>query len=865
MGTSRRIDQTTAGRLAAALGAALIAALLLPGGATQAHPADMYAQSISITLTPDGVTLAWTIYPGPLLSPATWAEADRDADERVDPAEAEDWIRARVTLLEGSLDGKPLAWQVDGVTWPGSLARLQLGDEVIRAALSAPWPDTAPGEHSLLLYNRFEEAISINWYTVIGEEGVRFRTPEQSSGQLAVMLVVPEADQAAAGEGLLSEWDSGTPALPGSQAAPQAEIIPGGLPDTRQSTTILTGLVSAETLTPGFVLGALGIALLLGAIHALTPGHGKTLVAAYLVGSRGTLWHAFTLGGVVTLTHTGSVMALGMVTLTISRFLVPTELFPVLEIASGLLIIVMGAALLIQRWRGWRAVRRSRASAPQPERPAGADGADAAPRRRIAIGAPIAARVYDVVLPETPSAGAIRWRSLVALGVSGGLVPCPDAIAILLVALAINRLALGLSMVVVFSVGLAAVLIAIGVAIVRGRRALERMEAFNRAAPALPAVSAAIVLGLGIALTAGAFARTDFAALAAGGEALLAEAAGPQAAAAAFQIEQASVIYMAPDEAERQQVFLLPAAQRGTPIALTAEPLGVRDYALAPDYRTLVYSVPREDGGSDLIAIGTDGQGRRVLLNCGGAACSGPVWSPDGRQVIFERLEMAGPAASQGNTTLWWLDVRSGENGPVFRDTQIPGYSPRWSPDGRWLSYVSPNSSGVQIYNLEGGTSLTIASQMGGPVIWAPGSESLLLLDVRFDKERYITRLLRYNVSEGTIIPLRQDPDIEDRTASWSPDGEQLAVVRALLTPGGSSRGDQLWLMRPDGSDARPLTSEEGIIHGTPIWSPDGRYLLYHRYVLAEQWAQPTLMVMDLTTGEENILIKPGYWPAWLP
>ncbi|GAB4474423.1 MAG: hypothetical protein Kow00124_14400 [Anaerolineae bacterium] len=853
------------GRAAVALGAVLIAAVLLPGGTAQAHPADMYAQSITAELAPEGVTLAWTIYPGPLLSPAVWAEADRSADEHVDPAEAEGWVQARLALLEGSLDGEPLTWQVEGVTWPGSLAGLQLGEETIHVTLRAPWPDAASGEHHLRLYNRFEEAISINWYTVIGEAGVRFHTPEQSGGQLAVLLLMPEAGEAAPGDDLRSEWDSGTPALPGTQAASQTQIIPGGLPDTRQSTTILTGLVSAEALTPGFVLGALGIALLLGAIHALTPGHGKTLVAAYLVGSRGTLWHAFTLGGVVTLTHTGSVMALGVVTLAISRFLVPTALFPVLEIASGLLIIIMGAALLIQRWRGWRAVQRSRAAPSQPAPPARVDAPDPTPRRRITIGAPIAVRVYDDVLPETRSLEAIRWRSLVALGISGGLVPCPDAIAILLVALAINRLALGLSMVVAFSTGLAAVLIAIGVAMVRGRRALERMEAFSQVAPALPAISAAIVLGLGIALTAGAFARADFAVLAAGGEALFEEAAGPQAAAAAFQIERASVIYMAPDENERQQVFLLPAAQGGSPIALTAEPPGVRDYALAPDYHTLIYSVPREDGGSDLIAIGTDGQDRRVLLDCGGAACSGPVWSPDGRQVIFERLEMAGPAASQGNTTLWWLDVRSGESGPVFRDAQIPGYSPRWSPDGRWLSYVSPNSSGVQIYNLAEGTSLTIASQMGGPVIWAPGAESLLLLDVRFDEERYITRLLRYDLAEGAAAPLREEPDIEDRTASWSPDGEQIAVVRALLTPGGSSRGDQLWLMRPDGSEARPLTSGEGIIHGTPVWSPDGRYLLYHRYVLAEQWAQPTLVWMDLASGEETVLIKPGYWPAWLP
>ena len=106
--------------------------------------------------------------------------------------------------------------------------------------------------------------------------------------------------------------------------------------------------------TPGFYALALVVALALGALHALTPGHGKTVVAAYLVGSHGTNLHAVSLGAVTTLTHTGSVLLLGLVALLASRFIVPNDLFPLLEVASGVLIILLGANLLYRRWYEYR-------------------------------------------------------------------------------------------------------------------------------------------------------------------------------------------------------------------------------------------------------------------------------------------------------------------------------------------------------------------------------------------------------------------------------------------------------------------------------------------------------------------------------
>ncbi|HBY98125.1 MAG TPA: ABC transporter permease, partial [Chloroflexi bacterium] len=253
----------------------------------------------------------------------------------------------------------------------------------------------------------------------------------------------------------------------------------------------LDGLLRTPALTGQFFAAALLVALVLGALHALTPGHGKTIVAAYLIGSRGTVGHAAFLGGVVTLTHTGSVLLLGLVALLASRAIVPSRLTPLLELASGALIVVLGLQLL------WRRLRTGRSHPDHP--PHAHDHTDH--RSRITHHGHL--HEHDHHHHHIPDPGEVTWRSLLGLGVSGGLVPCPDAIAILLIAVAIQRVLLGLLLILAFSAGLAAVLIAIGVALVTSKGLLARR--FDRFAPLaqwLPVISAVVVTGLGIAVAA---------------------------------------------------------------------------------------------------------------------------------------------------------------------------------------------------------------------------------------------------------------------------------------------------------------------------------------------------------------------------
>jgi nickel/cobalt transporter (NicO) family protein len=230
----------------------------------------------------------------------------------------------------------------------------------------------------------------------------------------------------------------------------------------------LEALVEGD-LTPAMLLLSLLVAAFWGAAHALTPGHGKALVAAYLIGTRGTPRHAFVLGGTVTVAHTAGVLALGIVTLGLSQLILPEQLYPWLTLVSGLLVIGVGAAVLRQRLR-----RRHHAHDHSHDH------------------GHTHHREHD---------DALTSKGILGVGIAAGLLPCPSALVVLLSAIALHRVALGLALIVAFSIGLAATITAIGLVAVLARRAFSRLSLDGPVVRALPAVSAGLVLLVGVVIT----------------------------------------------------------------------------------------------------------------------------------------------------------------------------------------------------------------------------------------------------------------------------------------------------------------------------------------------------------------------------
>ncbi len=281
----------------------------------------------------------------------------------------------------------------------------------------------------------------------------------------------------------------------GPVAAPPAASLPQNAPaGIVVKNDFLSRLLHRQQIPLNMILIALAIAFGLGGAHALTPGHGKTIVAAYLVGSRGTLKHAAFLGAMVTVTHTVSVFGLGLATLFLFRFIVPEKITEVLGVLSGLSIAMIGGWMLIQRFRGARGYHSH-------------SHGDGRGRRHQYSHKHEQGEAHDhdhgpgghTHLPE----GDISWGSLVTLAVSGGLVPCESALVLLLSAISLGRIGLGLLLLVAFSLGLAGVLMGIGVMVLYAKRLLPERSAIGQGAFMrwAPVASAVVVFAIGVLMT----------------------------------------------------------------------------------------------------------------------------------------------------------------------------------------------------------------------------------------------------------------------------------------------------------------------------------------------------------------------------
>ena len=795
---------------------------LLPQNIVRAHPVDMYAQEQAITLTAQNISIVWKITPGPLLADSVWAAADADHNGAISPPEARAWVAPFLAELSATLNGQSLVLRVDQLHWPTAIDRFRTGEDAIQLQLSAPWPAKIAGAR-LQIHNAHLEDNSLNWFSLTG---LPFAAPTQNNG----LLVVDFSDKS-----VLTSWNSGQPDL----ASQMAQNLTDSQPGASGAAAALVGLVKTQELSPLFLLTALLLSLALGSLHALTPGHGKTLVAAYLIGSRGRSRDAVFLGLVVTLTHTGSVIALGLLTLFVSQYILPGVIAPWLEIVSGVLVIVFGVNLFFQRRQVLTDLFKKK---PRPKQFSLKTATLHQPAARFSLLQPTATQPSHQHGPgghRHVPAGEITWKSLLTLGISGGLVPCPDAIAILLVAVAINRILLGMLLIVAFSVGLALVLILIGIAMVQGMRLVARIDLLNRFSRYTPLVSAVVVAGLGIGLTFNAVNALKF-------------------TSAAAQPEQtASLLYLLPDSQGKLQLMRLPLTG-GAAIPYTHEPDGLAGYALSPDHSMILYLVFDDNAQTTLHTIHADGTQPHLILDCKQAQCGAPVWHPDGRRLVYQRAEPAGETGLP-RFSLWWLDATSGETHPVFRDSGLASYAAAFSPDGQWLSYKSPGNNTLQIFNLLDGRAIAIQipSQSGSTQSWSPAGDVLLFWDGAL-------RVTLYELKSGRKTDLGGEPGQTDYAAIWSPDGAWVAIDREPSAAAQRKRGDQVWLVHPTGADAHLLLGEEDASYSNLVWAADGKALFYTRYSY-QNLGKSEIWHVDVATGKTTRLVVGGMEPVVWP
>ncbi len=329
-----------------------------------------------------------------------------------------------------------------------------------------------------------------------------------------------------------------------------------------------------------------------------------------------------------------------------------------------------------------------------------------------------------------------------------------------------------------------------------------------------------------------------------------------------FVPREPGVLYVAPADAPIRSLWLAPA-EGGEPQEVFAPEDGVFDFAPAPDSSQIAVTAYNADLSTDIWLVGPDGRGARRLSDCAPGSCGAPAWAPDGELLAYERREPSFVGAT-GPSRVWLLEVETGDTAPVFEDTQVLGFTPRFSPDGRRLAFFDANVQAIRVIELASGQVTVIPSQMGEVGTFAPDGERIVYVEIRPVGRQYFPQLWLADLGgEGGLTPLVENAE-EDQAPAWSPDGEWLAFARRRLDRQ-EGWGSQLTLYNPDTGGLRQLTDDTTFNNTGFAWDPSGRRILAQRFDLEAIYGTPALWVYDLDTGAMSLLVENGFGGKWLP
>jgi len=447
--------------------AVVIAALIVPGVAASAHPLGNFTvnQYSGLRVTPSGVALDLVVDMAEI--PTFQARGEVNAEGAAyAPRQCAELVR-HVHLSAGD-KAEALRLLESSVTFPPGAAGLP----TLRLTCSATAATTDGSRRLAYRDDNYADRVGWREITAVGD-GVTLRDVSVPAVSRSNRLTAYPNDL------LQSPLDQRSASVRAEPGGPSAARLPARLEAPVRAlprgidapTRAFTSLVARHHLSVSFGVIALGLAILLGAIHALAPGHGKTVMAAYLVGQRGSMRQAALIGLTVTATHTAGVLALGLA-LSASSLVAPERLYPWLGLASGALLAFIGVGLLRRALHARRHHHHHH-------------------------------HHHHGVADDLPP---VRTRALVAMGFAGGLVPSPSALVVLLGAMALGRAWFGVVLVIAYGLGMAATLTGAGVLLLRARGALDRgrgrFASLTRVSGALPLATSSVIVALGVALAA---------------------------------------------------------------------------------------------------------------------------------------------------------------------------------------------------------------------------------------------------------------------------------------------------------------------------------------------------------------------------
>jgi nickel/cobalt transporter (NicO) family protein len=465
--------------------------------AASAHPLGNFTINhfSRLTVGADAVHVLQVVDMAEIPALAERQRMDLDADDVVSDSEADAYLAEAVPALTAALEltvnGTPVALRQERpprLTFPAGqagLATLRLEIDLV-----TDLPDSAFADGTLdATFRDLADGDRLGWREIVVVAGAGARTEGSSVPDTSVS----DALLAYPADGLddpIDVREASFRAAPDAGATGAQRSSAAAGPSEAVAGDPIVGLLDAGAGGPVAALLAVLVSLGLGAAHAASPGHGKTLMAAYLIGARGTPSQAFALALTVAVTHTIGVFVLGVIVLLASDVLLPERVMEWLGLASGIIVLAMGVRLTVRLVR-----RRNTSDSAHHDHDHG---------HSHGRGSGHSHREHE----------SLSGRSVALIGLAGGLVPSASALIVLLVAVSQAQMVLGIGLVVAFGAGMAAVLGGMGLVVVLARRRIERGNVrlashplVARAARAVPAASALTVLAIGLILAVGAVSR----------------------------------------------------------------------------------------------------------------------------------------------------------------------------------------------------------------------------------------------------------------------------------------------------------------------------------------------------------------------
>jgi nickel/cobalt transporter (NicO) family protein len=474
--------------------AAVSALLLLPTISAWAHPLGNFTINLysGIHVVPGEVRVDYVVDMAEIPTFQAMPSIDTNGDGQASDAERATWasqeapqLVANLTLVVGETPVH-LAVRSAQTTFRDG----QGGLPILR--FEGSFAAAAPPEGSITYRDdNFPGHVGWREITAAGEDGSALAGSTVPTQSVSDALLSYPQDLLSSPLGVTSMSASYRPGT--SAAAPDASGETDAVATSSAGRPLVEGGPFAALIEHhGLWLALLGFAfaVVLGAWHALLPGHGKTLMAAYMVGSGARVRQVVAVGAAVAIMHTASVLALGMLVIGLQATFRPEQLYPWLGLASGLVALGLGVYLLIARLTSWSASRRS---------VGGPDADEHGTIHEHPHGSHPHPHTHGEVL--APDDAPLSAKGLFALALAGGILPAPSALVVLLGSINSHRAAYGLGLVLAFSVGLAVALIAVGLGALRAREALARRlsTVWGRL---VPVVSAGAIVGVGAFLTA---------------------------------------------------------------------------------------------------------------------------------------------------------------------------------------------------------------------------------------------------------------------------------------------------------------------------------------------------------------------------